>query len=252
MFKKKNTIEWKAIRQVHNQYKNDPDLVNVFLEKGDRRNNKWWKDLPTFRRGFKKHLEYVNDSFKRYWNGEIPQAAVETGYTAKVCPAIRDGLLDKMYKVKMPYDFYISVTETQEYAVSSFDNIFNIQITSHPSEQFNVNSNSPFTGMMNIKFEMPIFVKTDKIPYMFLQPQYEIQDFPFMVMNGVVEGKYCAGQQMNINTLIKIPEEPTTYFLPKGTVIAYMWFPEKMDLVHNPNLNQSPAKNWVSKDDYNY
>ena len=232
-------LEWNYLDPNANHH--DIDIKSM-LEQGSKQNNAWWKDLPVWRDLAKSHLGYFHSLSKEFFNRKISfDSFVETDVvaTVKICPAIGKGILDKSFLIKSPCDIIFSINTDGEWIYKTPAPEL-IKVSSHTGLQVESksSSNNPFIDKEIVKFELPIYIRTNGVPYILLHPQYHKQDFPFEVINGLVEGGYTNGQAMNVNTIIKIPEEHSTYILKKGTVLGYMWFPEKLKLTYNPNLKQ--------------
>ena len=106
---------------------------------------------------------------------------------------------------------------------------------------------------MNLKFQLPINIKTDNVPWVFMQPMYH-NNMWFDVTPGVIDGNYTKGQPLNINVLVDIPkDEPVTYEIKAGDVLAYMWLPEKTTLKYTKNEFMRPLfkRKWSSKSMFN-
>lgn len=210
--------------------------INQFLEVGSKKNNEWWKNLPsTVPSLFKTHLEVFKDLASHYFaTGETTE--LQSTATAKTCPALTKGLLDKILLVKLPCDLYISVNP--EGAVYwNFHNDTSLELSTHPTGQFYSTEKNPFYNKINIKFTLPIVFSSNKDTYMFLQPQLHQQNYPFEVVNGSVNADRI---KLAVNTLISIPKEQTEYHIKAGTILAYMWFDNsKIKLEKNSKLKWS-------------
>ena len=196
----------------------DEDL-NQFIEVGNKKNNAWWRNLKSLSSVYKTHKEIFKNIALRYFNyGETTE--LSTMATAKTCPAIGRGLLDKIILIKLPCDAMISINEKGQTYWNTM-NADRLVIRTHSTEQFYTTKENPFENKVNIKFELPISFSAHKDTYMFLQPQFHKQNYPCQVLNGSVNYDRI---QIIVNTLIDIPKEQTEYYLKEGTVIAYMWF----------------------------
>ena len=115
-----------------------------------------------------------------------------------------------------------------------------MQVSSHPQKQFYSDKENIFDGKMNIKFKFPLAVRTDGMPLVWLQPMYHTRSW-YTVANGVISHTHTKGNDLNINVLVDLPEtdEPVTYKIKHGEVLAYLWSPQKLKLSHS-------KKNFVS------
>ena len=225
-------VEWK--------YLNDIDInIDNYLELGNKADNTWWKTLPSLIGFFKNHVEYFTNSYNKLKEtGNIEAYRNEiTPATAKLCPAIGKGLLDKTLLVKTPCDIAINIDSGYMSWKTPDTDLLDIQ--SHSQEQLYSVEDNPFEGYMNIKIRLPVYIRTNGLPYIYLEPQYHKQpNYPLKVVNGVIEGKYTKGQRLNINTILQIPTSSRTIVIPAKTVLGYIWFPEKVKLKHNPSMRK--------------
>jgi len=228
------TLKYKLFEEETNTYEIS---IEDFLEPHNKKHNCWWSNLPLFPNGIRNLKEHWEMSLQRSKEGNFEPV---TPVTAKICPAIGPGILDKVFLVKTPTDISITVDKDTAYVWQSVDRVMNV--VSHPCHQFYSEKDNPFDGYLNIKFELPVFLGTDNVPWMFLHPQYHNQNLPYQVLNGIVEGIYTTKEVLNINTIMKLPagDEPDTHLIKAGTVLAYMWFPEKMKLVEEKGLFKQP------------
>jgi len=193
--------------------------INQYIEVSNKKNNVWWRSLKNVTSFYKTHIELFKDLASNYFNsGQISD--LNTTATAKTCPAIGNGLLNKVILVKLPCDVMISINEQG----STYWNIKDqeqVSIQPHATEQFNSDKENPFVNKINIKFVLPIIFSSSKDTYMFLQPQFHKQNYPFEVVSGSVNWDRI---KIAINTMIEIPKEQTEYHLKAGTILSYMWF----------------------------
>jgi len=193
--------------------------INRFIEISKKKNNEWWKNLKNTQFLYKTHLSLFKDVATNYFNfGQV--ADLKSTATAKTCPALGNGLLDKILLIKLPCDVMISVNE-QGSAYWNIKNPHELDIKPHPTDQFYSSEKNPFVNKINIKFSLPIVFSSNQDTYMFLQPQLHQQKYPFEVVNGSENRDRI---RLSINTLINIPKEQTEYHLKEGTILSYMWF----------------------------
>ena len=193
--------------------------INNFIEIGKKSNNEWWKSLKSTQFIFKTHLDLFKEAAKHYFRTG-KKLDIDSTATAKTCPAIGKGLLDKVILVKLPCDVLISINE-QGGLYWSIKSPNKLQIDSHPTDQFYSEQKNPFFNKINLKFSLPVFLSSSKDTYIFLQPQYHKQNYPLEVVNGSTNRDRII---LAINTLIEIPKEQTEYHLKAGTILSYMWF----------------------------
>ena len=229
-------LEWNWYRDVYPRfYENPDDYINHYIEKSKKNKNCWWSSLPSMTGKDKGLLSYFKRKLEElHKTGDDSfLTAGSSPLTAKACPAINT-LLDDSYILKTPTDIFINI-EGNDVIVYPYSVDWDIDIGRHPNNQFHTESNNPFEGYMNVKFQLPILLNNNNIPYIYLHPQYHSDNLPFTVINGVVNKDY-KHEPLNINTLIKVGESKT-YRIKAGTPLAYIWFPEKTELVYNPKLH---------------
>lgn len=242
------TIEWKFIDGAKDL---DESYIGDFMEKQSKKSNCWWSKLPAMLNGWKSYEAFyawfIKEHIKHTPEGaplEIPTVSLQT---AKTCPAIGKGLLDKTYLLKTPVDIQFYIDSQGKVVVQPFSDL--IKVSSHSTQQFHINENNPFERMINFKFELPIIIDTKGLSYMFLQPQFHKQKYPFQVVNGVIEGDYTRRMSLNINTVFKVPEEgEQTFFIRRGTVLSYLWLPEQTKLKHSETMQKRIQTGWFGND----
>ena len=210
------------------------DFITEVLEVSEPKKNCWWSNMKAFADGNTSWKQRFHDVINNIRQGREDSFA-ETFTTAKLCPAIREGILNKVVLIKMPNDLIISKDETGRFGHTGCSGF--VDVGAHSPKQWHTEKDNPFENKFNMKFQFPIYTRTEKeLPWMFLHPQYHKQDLPFEVLNGVIEGKNTKGQFLALNTMAEIPKEQETIMIKKGTVIAYMWLPEKVKLKYNPKM----------------
>jgi hypothetical protein len=220
-------------------------IIDLFIQPTLKNKSCWWKNLSGFVGENSSNFEYIKTLHNDYIKGGTLRS-VNTAATVRQCPAVT-GIFKNSYIIKSPSDMVITLTSDGGYVYNSANDF--MKVTSHPTEQFHTEKDNLFEGKMNLKFELPIALKTDKIPYLFLQPMYH-NNIWFTVAIGVIEEKYTDRIKLNINTLVDIPkDEPVTYEIKAGDVLAYMWFPEKTKLVRSKDKFYEPIfkTKWSSK-----
>ena len=229
------------------------ELIKTLLVTGSPRSSCWWSKLKAHLEGTSGTLEYIK-SWQRRNIGRASHAYEqmhESVNTAKGCPAIIN-VLQNSQLLLAPCDLIITVNDKQEY-ISGNPGSDLVTISSHSVDQFHAEGSNIFKGKMNIKFSFPIFIETDSVPYIFLDPQYHNEHF-FTVVNGCVAPPFTKGQPLNLNVLLDIPKTGVlkTYTIKKGDVLAYLWFPEKMKLVHTDKHFHKLLErtNWIGRNTY--
>jgi len=215
------------------------DDFNDFIEVGKKNSNSWWKSLDSVQDVFKTHLKMFDVNAKHFFaTGQ--SNPLNTTATVKTCPAIGNGLLDKIILLKLPCDVFISVNE-KGVLYWNINAPSKLKIESHPTSQFSSSTNNPFENKVNIKFKLPIVLDFSGDTYMFLQPQYHKQNYPLQVINGSSSKRRI---NASINTFIDIPKETQSYHLKEGTILSYLWLDNnKIKLSKNKNLTEKfPSK----------
>ena len=240
--KKNKYLEYYFAVDVLNEKEISESIIEDFITPATPKSSCWWSKLKaTVNDGFNSQLDYVRHEHKNN-NTNISTSRA----TAKQCPAINN-ILTNSYLIKAPTDMIITITKEREFIYNSSSNAYNIE--AHSSDQFHTEKHGLFNNKMNLKFEIPIYIRTDNIPWVFMQPMYH-NNMWFDVAAGVIDGKYTKGQPININVLVDIPKgEPVTYEIKAGDVLAYMWLPEKVELKHTKTKFMIPlfSRKWSSK-----
>ena len=244
--KKKKYLEYYFNDDSLNSPEIAEEVVGEFITHAIPRTSCWWSKLKsTIDDGFNSQLDYVRHEHK---NGNTN--IVSTRATAKQCPAINSILMNS-YLIKSPTDIIITIDKDCNFLYNSSND--KIVITSHGHFQFHTAGKGLFNDKMNLKFELPINISTDNIPWVFMQPMYH-NNMWFDVAVGSIKGKYTKGQPLFVNVLVDIPKgKPFTYEIKAGEVLAYMWFPERVKLKHTQSkfMDKLFQKNWSSKSMFN-
>ena len=196
--------------------------IELFIEVSKKNKNLWWQNLQPIK-FFKNHKEYFKELAMNYFQSGQNIDTPSTLATAKTCPAIGNGLLNKCILIKAPCDFSISI-EVDGRIFWHIKQPEMISINPHPKSQFHTEKHNPFLNKINIKFSLPIFLHMKGDTYMFLQPQFHQQNYPFEVVCGSVNKRRI---HLNVNTIIDIPKEKTEYHIKAGTVLSYLWLDNK-------------------------
>lgn len=231
-FLKKNFLKKYEWNWTSNDFM-DEDF-DKFIEVSKKTKNDWWKSLDSFH--LKTYAEHFKSVATHYFKtGEL--AEKHTTATAKTCPAITTGLLDKCILIKAPCDAYISINNNGV-AYWNIKSPEDLNIESHATHQFWSKEKNPFENKINFKFSIPIIFDFKGDTTMFLQPQFHKQNYPFQVVNGSVNVRR---KMQNVNVLIDIPKQQTEYYIKEGTVLAYLWLDNKnIFLEKNEKLRNLP------------
>jgi hypothetical protein len=215
----------------------NPDFfISEYVEKGSPTTCPFQKANNAFVGGIKNFRRFMSESFFNQRNG------VDTGFrfgstysTIKVCPGVND-LLKNVFLLKTPVDIFISVFgdgKTGEFIWNTPSEGSGVEVSSHLQEQFTNDSkdHNLFDSMMNIKFHLPLIFRatTESV---FMQPMFH-NKVDFTVVNGVYP---TVPTPVNINTLIPVPNGQKDYFIPSGTVLSYIWFPQKTKLAFSSSV----------------
>jgi hypothetical protein len=248
MFKNKNYLEYHFIKNGLNRKDIRDEIIEDIISPATPRTSCWWSSLKPTRYGFKKFSSFIEEKHKEYFkNGNYTEN--KTIATVKQCPAINN-IMTNAYLIKSPADISITISNTGGYVFNSSNDL--IDIKSHDTDQFYTEDNNLFEGKMNLKFELPIFIRTDDIPFVFLQPMYH-NNIWYDVAIGSITERYTKGQPLNINVLVDIPKgESVSYEIVFGEVLAYLWLPEKTKLKHNKRKFYEILyqRKWSSKSRY--
>jgi hypothetical protein len=217
---------------------NTEEHIKHFLEVGTPKSSCWFSNLAPYIKGFESFKAYIRFNHMESLKGGDLKSST-TSRTAKTCPAIKS-ILTNSILIKCPSDIMITIDSENNYRYNTPESGKPplVTVESHAFEQLD-NSKSPtvFKGYLNLKFKLAINIgNTSGVPLIFLHPWYHSK-LPFDVLNGVLEGGREAGVALNINTIVKVPKGSTKeVFIKAGTVIAYLWSPRPLQLVHCPTL----------------
>jgi hypothetical protein len=235
--KKKEYLEWYS-----DDIRVTEENINEMLELSRPKSSCWWSNLKsTINSEFGSYSEYIKH---QHHNGNTD--LMNTHATVKQCPAVTN-ILTNSYLIKSPSDITITLTKDYRFLYNTANNL--IDVDSHHIEQFSTEKSNIFEGKINLKFMIPINIKTNNTPWIFTQPLYH-NNMWFDVTPGSIFGNYTKGQPLFINVLVDIPkDEPITYEIKAGDVLAYMWFPKRIELKHSKTKFMLPLfnRNWSSK-----
>lgn len=220
------------------------DSIGYFLEKSSPRSSCWWSKLKTSANGIANMFDAYGDGHERIFKGLEPNGF--PNLTIKKCPAIQN-ILTNSFLIKSPTDMVITVSSTGDYLIDATNN--QLSITSHPTEQFYTKTNNIFKDKISLKFDYPISLKCNGIPWIFLKPTYH-NNIDLEVLNGVINTKLSTGQPLNVNFLVDIPKTGFTRIdIKAGDVLAYLWLPESVSLKYHeqPILDLFRTK-WTNRE----
>jgi len=226
-------------------------IINTILCEGSPSTSCWWSNLDRNVLGFNNIKDYIKDwQHKRIYNKE--NSVVESSIsTVKTCPAVLN-ILTNSFLIKSPCDIVITITKDGEFIYNTPGSDL-LKIESHHVGQFHTKENNLFEGKMNLKFVIPVFIKTPFIPFIFLQPMYHRNTW-YTVINGSISGDYTKAQPLNINVLVDIPKtkEAVSYSIEKGDVLAYLWLPKKLKLkISDYNFLPTMGRtSWKSRENF--
>ena len=228
-----NTLEYNFSKKL------DAVDIDDYLISHHKTKNVWWKTLKGIGDEYNRHLNFLKENANNFFNNGHSTEFCSTPKTAKSCPAIGNGVLNKSHLVLAPCDIFLRVRPDNTWFYQTpVDGL--LDISSHSQYQFHTKDENIFKNYINIKFEFPLLVSTNKNPYIFLEPQYHNPNFEMKILQGAVEDKYTKAQPLNINTLIKITDEDRDIFIKKGEVLCYLWSPQKLNLKENKKLIIKP------------
>lgn len=214
----------------------------------------WWKGLPSFTNGMKSMKDVIkNLSIEKFHKmgekrrNEFRWAGASPGEkkTMKWCPGVTQ-LFETSFMLKCPCDVTIQINRSMDFVVhNSVDDI--LGVGGHQFDQMRSEYNM-FKGKFNIKFTLPVRTSNDQnIPYIFTNPSYHA-DTIWDVIPGVIGKRYTKGLPLIVNTLVDVndlvfdEDDIATIEIKKGAVLSYIWFPEKMKLVHAPGKVKSRSR----------
>ena len=208
------------------------DTIDRILSPSSPKSSCWWSNLTTGM-GLKGRVAKIMRRQRALLSRE-EQVSGSPAFDVNIksCPAVNDVLFNS-FLIKAPCDLAFSITKDGEFNYDCACNLFKIE--SHHISQFHTEKNNVFEGLMNIKFMFPVLIRTKEVPLMYLQPMYH-NNSPFMVVNGTIAGKYTKSQPLNLNVMVEIPKTsvPVSYSIKKGDILAYLWSPHKLELLHKP------------------
>lgn len=246
MFRRaKNVLKYRFYEEDGNVQSGDTssdeknELINEILQPAVPSSSCWFASLKPFTDNFKNSFDFHSEKQKAFLKGDTDAIMQERVTTAKQCPGIID-YLKNSYLIKSPAEIYITVDKEGNYVYRSSNNL--VQISSHDTSQFYSEKNNLFEGKLNLKLRIPVVLSTEGTQWLMQHPIYHSNP-DFTVTPGTISDKYTQGEQLNIIVLVDTPkDEPVTYRIGYGDVLAYLWFPHKMELVHDNTINMPLRK----------
>lgn len=146
--------------------------------------------------------------------------------TIKTCPGVSTVLRNSVM-IKAPCDIHISTQGEQAYSNFSSSALVKEVLIDHGTEQYTTKEGKNLFGnFFDIKIILPIRWSCDK-ETIFLHPHFH-GPVPWTIVNGAFSKNYATS--MNIIAMFPISDEIQHYYIKKGTVLAYLWSPEKIKL----------------------
>lgn len=240
--KKKNILKYRFFNVDGNIQSEDiasaekNKLINTILEPAVASSSCWFSNLKPFVDNYKTTFDFhrsLHLDFFKTGNEEFLDA--HRIATAKQCPGINQ-YLKNSFLVKSPAEVIITVNKDGSFVYRSSNEM--IKINNHDVVQFYPEKGNIFEGKINIKINVPVMLRAENSQWLIQTPYYHTQK-KWDVTPGVINGNYAKeGEQINVICMFDVPkDEPVTYKIEYGEVLAYLWFPEKMKLVHDDSIN---------------
>jgi hypothetical protein len=250
---KKSYIDYYFDDEDLNQDEIRESIIGEFIESGSPKSSKWWKSMAATVTKIKDVHDWVADKQKKYLkdsNFGVQCVIPDSIRTMKTCPGVTQTLYDS-YLIKSPVDVTVTFTKETAWVFNTPETQKQLIKFSTVSElQYHTKENNLFKNRTGIKIELPIKIRTNGVPYVFLQPSWH-SDMWFEVAPGAISESYTQSQPLNIQGFIKTPTgtEPVSYKIKAGDVLAYIWFPKKMTLRYTPIRHHLKhfARKWSTK-----
>lgn len=230
---------------IDNTDTNFQDLIETMLVPANPSTSNWYKSLTIFQNSRAKNAkEFLKELIGNVYNNKVSPEAADVMFqgplTIRQCPGVKD-LLNRSFLIKCPTDVYLTLSDDKEFVTQSLSSDQSIcKVDSHPKQQWQPNNqHNYFEGKINLKFSLDVSVSTsNNIPWIFTQPMYHGNP-PFTVIPGMIAKPYSNGTGLIINTFIDANDvdKDGGLFIKSGTPIAYMVFPEKMNLKYSNRKN---------------
>lgn len=249
--KKKNYLEYRFLDDKYDS--NFEEMISEILVKSKPKTSCWWSSLSMLIGGWKSWDEYIKVYHRKILRNTPHQyfdASDDNIGTAKHCPAVLDVLSDA-FLIKSPSDMLITINSEGMFSCSFANKL--IDIREHYGDQFllpeKVSSINLFKDKICLKFRIPIEIRTDQ-PFTFLQPMYH-NNVWYDVAVGTMSKKYSMkGGPLNIIVFVDKPKSgEIDYKINAGDVLAYMWFPKKVELLHTDKhiIDEQYKRKWSTK-----
>lgn len=231
----------------------DAEDVHLYLEKSSPNKSSWYKSLKTYTNSNSSNfISHWKSRFKQLVSGEIPQHVFEKEFfenpgqtsniTSKRCPGIL-GVLNNCYLVKSPVEIVIEIKDNTILQVHVSDSKY-MTINGHGSNQFRSANNGLFNTRESVKFMLPVRLRTD-VPYIFIDPFFH-NNSGVQVVPGTISKPYNKLMELIVHCLVDTSVDRDIHIKP-GDVIAYMWFPEKVNLKYSEkNMKDRRIKNYFN------
>lgn len=214
----------------------DKDFISNFMEEGTLGSSCWFKNLATntseglFGKYIPNMIKYISFLHNKCLRDGDQLACDHINSdalgTAKTCPGIRRVIKNSVL-VKAPCDIAIDIYSDGSWMWKAPNNMLIELGEDHGTGQFGLPWTRPgsqlFKNKRVLKFKLPLIVRTDGEPFIFLQPQFHT-DFPFEIVNGVIAPP-SPSTSLNIVTFFKVPEDGDTLsvHIKEGDVLCYLW-----------------------------
>jgi hypothetical protein len=249
----KKYIEYYFDDEDLNQEEIRESIIDEFFVKGSPTTSGWWKSLPKMATKIKSIHDWVADKQKTYLKDQdfsYRCTTPDSTRTMKTCPGVTHTVYNS-YLIKAPTDIIITFDNNLGYVFnSSTKDKSLIKFSTGNPIQYRTEGNDLFKDKIMVKIELPIRIKTNKVPYVFLNPSWHNETF-FDILPGAISDGYTESQPLNIQASMPAPkgDEPVTYYINAGDVLAYIWFPQKMELKYTPIRHHLKhfARKWSTK-----
>jgi hypothetical protein len=213
---------------------NDPSNIDLYLSKYSK------KSCPFSKMGVFVQDRYksVTKSFKDAFNAALSNKISIENYTQikselvnsktiKVCPAVNT-LLENCFLYKAPCDIKVVINGKHFDLLLSDERM--LDFGGHSTEQHSDKyGDNVFGDQLNIKFKPPFKLKCNS-KLMWIQPVFHGNQ-PWTVVPGLIDENYMSsGQSAYLNLLFPLSNETKVYNIKAGTVLAYIWSPDKLTL----------------------
>ena len=203
--------------------------LSSYIRPCTAKSSSWWNSLNVYTEGAKDLADWFTRAIRK--NNDL--WTTDTPYTVKVCPGISD-LFKKSYLVVWPCDSMLTITGSDRVNFNYYFKNANydggdslVGFYSHPSKQWESPLDDVYSGMVNLKIQLPVKLWSPKTTHMmFVNPDYHLNYVPYSIMPGIITCKRNLVRDLNINTMFPLPGpgETATYEFKEGTPICYLTF----------------------------